>query len=310
MKDRDPSILQMVRAQFLIGIVIPLTIGTLTAIAVSGVFHVAGFLLVLVVGLGLHVSTDVYNDIYDTRQGADTKGSSTRNYYSGGSGILAENPYLMKRMYMFARLGLLFSFLGMIGLLFVIDRGLWVYVIFIYLVSAFLSKYYTAAPVKLGYHGFGEFLVWLSFGPLAITLASLSQNLVPSGVFYAIMPITGFTTLTVLWSGQLVDLPNDIAAGKRGMVARIGSRNATYGYMIIQSLLILNTLIVAVFVVHNGWLLIFSLIPFLIFLPKIWIVLHRYHADIEKLVPLTNLNSTLYASFSFLFILGLGLTLL
>jgi len=141
MKDRDPSILQMVRAQFLIGIVIPLTIGTLTAIAVSGVFHVAGFLLVLVVGLGLHVSTDVYNDIYDTKQGADTKGSSTRNYYSGGSGILAENPYLMKRMYMLARLGLLFSFLGMIGLLFVIDRGLWVYVIFIYLVSAFLSKY-------------------------------------------------------------------------------------------------------------------------------------------------------------------------
>jgi 1,4-dihydroxy-2-naphthoate octaprenyltransferase len=310
MNDRDPGILQMIRAQFLIGIIIPLTIGTLIAFAISRVFHLEGFLLVLVIGLGLHVSTDVYNDIYDTKQGADTKESNTRNYYSGGSGILVEKPYLMKRMYLLARLGLFFSFLGMLGLLFFIDRYLWVYVIIIYLVSAFLSKYYTAAPLKLGYHGFGEFLVWLSFGPLAITLACLSQNLVPSGMFYAIMPITGLSTITVLWSGQLVDLPNDTAVGKRGMVARIGSRNATYGYMIIQSLLILNTLIVAVFVVHYGWLLLFSLIPFLYFLPKIWSLLHYYHADIEKLVPLTSLNSTLYGLFSFLFILGLGLTLL
>jgi len=308
--DRDPSIVQMMRAQFLIGIVIPLTIGTITAVIISGIFHLVNFLIVLIIGLGLHVSTDVYNDIYDTKQGADVKAIDTRNYFSGGSGILIEKPYLMKKMYLLARLGILVSFLGMLGLLYIIEKTLWLYVIVIYLGSAFLSKYYTAAPLKLGYHGFGEILVWLSFGPLAITLACLSQDLVPNTVFYGVMPITGLTTLTVLWSGQLVDLPNDIAAGKRGMVARIGSKNAVYGYMIIQLLLILNTIVVATFFILHGWLLLFSLVPFIVLLPKIWGILKKNHADPTKLVLLTKLNSTLYGLFSFLFMLGLGLTLL
>jgi len=308
-KDQEPSIVQMVRAQFLIGIIIPLVIGTLAAVIEFGTIHLAGFLLVLVVGLGLHISTDVYNDIYDTKQGADANIHETRNYFSGGSGILIAKPHLIKRMFLLARLGLIISFLGMVGLFFYISETLWVYAFAIYLLSAFLSKYYTAAPVKLGYRGVGEIFIWLSFGPLALALAALSQNMTPTVLFYSIMPITGWTTITVQWSGQLVDLPSDIAAGKRGMVARIGSRNATYGYMIIQSLLILNTVIVALFMVRHGWLVLFSLIPFLILLPKIWRLLRCYHAETEKLVSLTKLNSTLYGSFSLLFILGLGLTL-
>lgn len=52
------------------------------------------------------------------------------------------------------------------------------------MISAFLSKYYTAAPIKLGYRGFGEILVWFNFGPMAIALAGLSQNMMIQGVFY------------------------------------------------------------------------------------------------------------------------------
>jgi 1,4-dihydroxy-2-naphthoate octaprenyltransferase len=68
-----PEIIKMIRAQFLIGIVFPLVVGTLTAMSISGSFHVPGFFLVMLMGIGLHLATDVYNDIYDTKQGADTK---------------------------------------------------------------------------------------------------------------------------------------------------------------------------------------------------------------------------------------------
>ena len=81
----------------------PLIVGTLTALSISGSFHVPGFFLVILMGLGLHLATDVYNDIYDTKQGADTKVNERRNLYSGGSGILLEKPYLMARMYLIAR---------------------------------------------------------------------------------------------------------------------------------------------------------------------------------------------------------------
>ena len=304
MDENDPDILQMIRAQFLIGIVIPLAIGTLTAVFVSGSFHIPGFLLVMIIGLGLHMATDVYNDIYDTKQGADQKVTGQRNYYSGGSGILLRKPYLMKKMYVLARFGLLISFIAMIGLLFFIDRTYWIYIIVIYGLSAFLSKYYTAAPVKLGYRGLGEIFVWFSFGPLAIALAGFSQNVMIQGMFFAVMPATGFSTLTILWIGQMVDLPEDVAAGKCGLVARMGTKRAMYGYFIIQLLLILNILSLAFFVFTPGWPLFFVLIPFL-FLPKLWSMLKKQHADPEKLIKASTLNSIVYILFSFLFILGL-----
>jgi 1,4-dihydroxy-2-naphthoate octaprenyltransferase len=309
MNDKDPSIFQMIRAQFLIGIVIPLSIGTLTAISISGSFHLPGFLFVLFVGLGLHMATNVYNDIYDTKQGADQKMNERRNYYSGGSGILLQKPYLMAKMYLLARLGLILSFFAMIGLLFFIDHNLWLSVIVIYAISAFLSKYYTAAPIQFGYRGFGEVLVWLSFGPIAIALAGLSQNMMIQGIFYAVMPATGLSTLTILWVGQMVDLPDDRVAGKLGLVARIGTKRAYYGYFIIQLLLICNILYLAFFVFTAGWPLLIALVPFVL-LPRIWSILKEHHAHSERLTQITKLNSSVYILFSFLFVLGMWLTLL
>jgi 1,4-dihydroxy-2-naphthoate polyprenyltransferase len=299
----------MIRAQFLIGIIIPLSIGTITAISISDSFNLLGFLLVMILGLGLHIATDVYNDIYDTKQGADTKVSEQRNYYSGGSGILLEKPYLMNKMYLLARCGLLFSFLALIGLLLVINQSLWPYVILLYIISAFLSKYYTAAPFKFGYRGIGELLVWCSFGPMAVALGFFSQNIMIKGIFYQIMPITGFSTLTILWIGQMVDLPTDQLAGKRGLVARIGMKRAVIGYIVIQSLLIVNVLVLAFLIFHRGFFLLVSLIPYIYLLPKIWMFIKKYYQDPLKLVPVTKLNTYLYGLFSFLFILGLLITL-
>lgn len=300
----------MIRVQFLIGIVFPLLVGTLTAISISGSFQVPGFFLVMLMGLGLHLATDVYNDIYDTKQGADTIGNERRNSYSGGSGILLEKPYLMARMYLIARCSLLLSFFAMLGLFLFIEQILWLYVSVIYFVSAFLSKYYTAAPFKFGYRGIGEILIWFSFGPMAIMLAGFSQNMMMQDMFYAVMPATGLSTLTILWVGQLIDLPDDKAAGKIGLVLRMGTKQASYGYLMIQSLLVLNILILVFFIFHPGWPLLLALIPFVILLPKIWINIKKYHADPIYLVPVAKLNTALYVLFSLFFILGLWLTLL
>jgi 1,4-dihydroxy-2-naphthoate octaprenyltransferase len=305
-----PQSLKMIRVQFLIGIVFPLLVGTLTAISISGSFQVPGFFLVMLMGLGLHLATDVYNDIYDTKQGADTIGNERRNSYSGGSGILLEKPYLMARMYLIARCSLLLSFFAMLGLFLFIEQILWLYVSVIYFVSAFLSKYYTAAPFKFGYRGIGEILIWFSFGPMAIMLAGFSQNMMMQDMFYAVMPATGLSTLTILWVGQLIDLPDDKAAGKSGLVLRMGTKQASYGYLMIQSLLVLNILILVFFIFHPGWPLLLALIPFVILLPKIWINIKKYHADPIYLVPVAKLNTALYVLFSLFFILGLWLTLL
>lgn len=64
-----PGFMQMIRAPFLSSIIAPLIAGTLVAVIVSGSFSPIGFALLLVMGVGLHIATNVYNDIHDTIQG-------------------------------------------------------------------------------------------------------------------------------------------------------------------------------------------------------------------------------------------------
>ena len=305
----EPNILQMTRAQFLIGVLIPLFAGTMIAVSISNSFSLMGFLLVLIIGIGIHIATNVYNDIYDTFQGADKKESKTRNYYSGGSAIPIKFPHLTGKMFMLARLGLILSFIATIGLLFIINQSLWLALIIVYITSAFLSKYYTAPPFKLGYRGIGEIAVWSGFGPLAIALAAISQNLGFHLTLVAVMPVTGFITLSILWIGQMLDIKNDIAAGKIGLVARLGAKRAYQGYVIITLLLIINILAISFFILHPGWPVLLSLLSFCI-TPIIWIRLRKFHNNPIKLTPISKLNSLQYLLFSIMFNLGIYLSLI
>jgi len=298
----------MVRAQFLIGIVFPLTIGTLISVLITGSLRVWNFILVLIIGLGLHLATDVYNDIYDTLQGADTPSSNTRNVMSGGSGLLLQHPDLLPQLYRIARFGLVLSFVALIALflLFTIELLLWPFIIFIYAAAAFLSKYYTAAPIKLGYRGYGEILIWLSFGPMAIFLAALSQNIGYDPLYFSVMSITGFSTLTILWIGQLIDFEDDQQAGKQGMAIRLGKKRAIAGYMIIQLCIIINIIILGLFVFHPGWPLLFSLIPYAVLFPRISKRLTRTYDNASMLCPVGWWNALLYGTFNLVLILGLA----
>ena len=106
MKNNHPSLAQMTRAPFLSSIISPLIAGTLLAVLVSGRFELLNFVVVLIMGICLHIATNVYNDIYDTKQGTD-KINVHRNEFSGGSGVLLNFPDLLPKMYSLARIGLI-----------------------------------------------------------------------------------------------------------------------------------------------------------------------------------------------------------
>ncbi|MFW6041044.1 MAG: prenyltransferase, partial [Thermoplasmatota archaeon] len=208
-----PGFLEMIRAPFLFAIIVPLVIGTITSVSITNKFHIIGFLLVFIIGISLHISTNVYNDIYDTLQGADNN-LSKESDYSGGSGILVDHPDLFPKMFLIARSGIIVGVAGGIILLFFIDKRLWPFLITIIGISAFLSKFYTAPPFKFAYRGLGEIFVWLGFGPFAILLASIGQNLGIHPTILVLMPITGLSTLFIVWMGEMVDFETDKFAGK------------------------------------------------------------------------------------------------
>ncbi|MBD3223139.1 MAG: hypothetical protein GF313_00305 [Caldithrix sp.] len=300
----EANVLQMIRAPFLSSIISPLLAGTFLSAHIQETFSIEGFLLVLIMGLGLHAATNTYNDIYDTLQGTD-RVNRNRNEFSGGSGILIQFPHLKNQMFRVARYSLLIALAATIFLMFVIKRELWLHLWLLYLLSAFFSKYYTAVPFKLAGRGWGEVSVWFAFGPMAILIAAVSQNVGLHPHIIMLMPVTGISTLSILLIGQLIDKPADEQTGKHGVAVRAGGRFTAWLYITVQLFLIINIVTAAYFMQSGGRWLLLSVLPYLIILPAIIPDLLQHHYNPGQLKSIAKKNVQLHLLFSLLLSAGL-----
>ena len=309
MNTNKPSLLQMTRAPFLSSIIAPLITGTLLSVKLRSSFSIPGFLLVLITGIGLHVATNVYNDIYDTIQGTD-KVNVHRNEFSGGSGVLQDSPDLMSTMYRLARGGLIIALFSTIGLMFFVDTALWPYLWGLYFVGAFFSKFYTAAPVKLAYRGLGEISVWFSFGPMAILVAAVSQNVLFNSHVLLLMPVSGLSTLSILLVGQMIDVEADIAGGKHGVASRLGTGPTAALYILAQLGITANVICMALFFHGAAWWFLLGLIPYALIFPIAASVVVKHHSNPDKLKRAAKMTVMIHMLFSLLLITGFILYLL
>jgi len=304
-----PGIGKMIRAPFLTSIIAPIILGTLLAAYLNDELEVLNFLIVLIIGIGLHVATNVYNDIYDTIQGTD-KVNEHRNESSGGSGVLLDHPELMGKMYLLARTGLIVALAGTIALMLLIDKVLWPYLWGLYLLSAFFSKYYTAPPFKLAYRGWGEISVWFAFGPMAILIATVSQNLGLHPMVWLLMPATGLSTSSILLAGQMIDLDADRAGGKHGVASRMGTRFTSMLYILVQLAIVANVILLFIYFPGRSWLFLIALIPYLVVFPKAAGIIYKYHNQPDPLKQGAKLTVLIHVAFSVLLILGFVLYIL
>jgi 1,4-dihydroxy-2-naphthoate polyprenyltransferase len=305
-KSKKPGLLKMIRAPFLSSIMAPLFAGILLSYSINGELNATAALLVLLIGFGLHIATNVYNDIYDTIQGTDTV-NVHRNESSGGSGVLQDFPELMPRLFFLARSSLVLALAGTVALTFFIEKQLWLLLWGLYLLSAFFSKYYTAPPVKLAYRGWGEVSVWIAFGPMAILIAAVSQNIGFHHQVLLLMPATGLSTLSILLAGQLIDLDADRKGGKHGVASRLGTRSTSYIYLFVQLAIILNVVLLFLSFPGKSWPLLLSLAPYAFVFPKAASIILKYHRNENKLKEGAKLTVLTHLLFSFLLIIGLML---
>ncbi len=307
--EREPNFFEMVRLPFLFAIVVPIVSGTLVSVSISESFKPVGFILVFTIGISLHITTNVYNDIYDTLQGADNH-ISKKNEFSGGSGVVVEHPQLLPKMFLIARAGIVVGVICTVLLMFFIDQSLWIPLWMVIGLSIFFSKYYTAEPVKFAYRGLGEIVVWIGFGPLAVLLAGFGQNMGFNPILLSISPITGLGTLFIVWMGEMVDLPTDVKGGKVGIVPRIGFKRSRYGLIAIHSLALINVGLVAFHFLNPGWPLLIVLVPYTVFLPKMWSKLKDMESHEKKIERVSAINFKWYAIFSIFLMCGYGVDLI
>jgi 1,4-dihydroxy-2-naphthoate octaprenyltransferase len=191
--------------------IIPILVGGACALLVGG-FSPVAFLLCLAGGIALQAGTNLTNDYYDYKLGADHSGSL------GPSRVIQEG-WLSPRAVLLGGIGF-FVVGGAAGFLLVSIAG-WP-ILLLGLIGVPLAYGYTAPPLKLAYRGLGELNVFVLMGPLMVAGGFLVHRAAGLGVaLTASLPI-GCLVAAILHANNVRDLDDDRALGKKTLATIVG----------------------------------------------------------------------------------------
>ena len=220
--------IRALRAPFFQAVLVPLLLGTAAAWYHTGEFYLGYFLLAMVAVVSVHAGTNLTNDYFDHKSGADALNKEFTRF-SGGSRVIQEGLIAPETIFRVA-----VSFFGLaalIGLYLVYSRGCLILAIGVVGIAS--GYFYTASPVKLGYRGWGEFIVGLNCGPL-VTMGAYfvqSRDLNPA-VLLSSVPV-GYLVAAILYVNQFPDSSSDRAVNKVHLVARMRPEKAIKGYYVL-----------------------------------------------------------------------------
>lgn len=200
---------------------IPVAVGTGLALG-HGAFRALPALAALVGALLIQIGTNLTNDYYDFKRGADTH-ERLGPMRVTQSGLIAPAAVLAGALGCFGLAVVVGTYLVHVGGWPIVAIGL----------AAVLSGYaYTGGPFPLGYHGLGDVFVFVFFGLVAVggTYFVQAGGLTP-GVWPAAAAVGAMGT-EILIANNLRDAGTDIKAGKRTLVVRFGMAAGRAEYLV------------------------------------------------------------------------------
>lgn len=193
--------------------IMPILVGSAVAYAETQVFDGAIFLTFVVAAILILAWENLSNDVFDSETGIDINKSHSLVNLTRNKGLV------------FA-LGNLCLGLGIAGIVAIAVQQQDPTVLGLILLCCGLGYLYQGPPFRLGYRGLGEFLCFFSFGPLAIGAAYYSQTQSWSWGSQLAGVIVGLTTTLVLFCSHFHQVADDIAAGKRSPIVRLGTQRS------------------------------------------------------------------------------------
>jgi 2-carboxy-1,4-naphthoquinone phytyltransferase len=191
--------------------VIPLWVGTAIAHFENHPVHWQTFGLFLLSAICIVAWSNVSNDVYDSETGIDVnKHHSLVNLTRNKSLVFWTGNTLLGS--------------GILGMIAIALQQQDPTVLMLVLGCCVLGYLYQGPPFRLGYHGLGEGLCFFAYGPLALSAVYYSQTGQWSRVNLAASVIIGLTTSLILFCSHFHQVEDDIAAGKRSPIVRLGTK--------------------------------------------------------------------------------------
>lgn len=209
------------RPRTLVAGLIPVTVGSAVAMR-DGVFAPGPALAALVGALLIQVGTNLTNDYFDFKRGADT-GDRQGPPRATQQGWLAPNSVLTGALVCFA--------LAMLVGLYLVAVAGWPLIV-VGLVSILAGYAYTGGPFPLAYNGLGDVFVLAFFGVVAVCGTYFVQARALS-LFAVVCSLpVGLLGVALLAVNNTRDETTDRAAGKRTLVVRFGAAFGRWEYVL------------------------------------------------------------------------------
>jgi 1,4-dihydroxy-2-naphthoate octaprenyltransferase len=258
---KSKAITMLLRLPFLTVTIGAVLLGSAFATWSTGRFHPFYFFLTLLGACFFHIATNVANDYFDFKSGADAANISGTVPFSGGSRMLLEgfvspNEALIVSL-SFAVAG---SAIGL-HLNFVSEGNV---ILIIGILALFFVYSYNGFPFKLVNKGLGEIAIFLAWGPLIV----LGSYYVQAGSFQSYWPLvvsvpSGIMTTLVLLINEFADRDADRSVGRKTWVIMFGFTKSLHIYLFLA---LSCYTIVGLGILFGGWplwsLLVMITLPF------------------------------------------------
>ena len=186
-------------------------------------------------GSCIQIATNLANDYYDGRRGADGPDRLGPERLSG------QDPELAAAV---RRAMVLVLALAALAGGYLVWIGGWP-ILLIGVVSLACALAYTGGPFPIAYHGLGDLFVFVFFGPVAVAGTYwLQRGAVAGDVVTASIPV-GCVATAILVVNNLRDIPGDARAGKRTLAVRIGPRATRAGWVVLVAVALVTAFVVA-----------------------------------------------------------------
>ncbi|MBF2049189.1 MAG: 2-carboxy-1,4-naphthoquinone phytyltransferase [Leptolyngbya sp. IPPAS B-1204] len=193
--------------------IFPIALGTAVAFAETHTLHWGTFLTFLGSAILILAWENLSNDVFDAETGIDANEPTSLVNLTGNKSLIFW-------------IGNLCLGLGIAGIVAISWWQQDFTVLGLILLCCGLGYVYHGPPFRLGYQGLGEILCFFSFGPLAVSAAYYSQTQTWSATSLAVSVILGISTSLILFCSHFHQVEDDLAAGKRSPVVRLGTQRS------------------------------------------------------------------------------------
>ncbi|MFO7142080.1 2-carboxy-1,4-naphthoquinone phytyltransferase [Arthrospira sp. PCC 8006] len=191
--------------------IMPIWVGTALAKSETGLINWGVFMAFLTAAIFILAWENLLNDVFDSETGIDKNKHHSLVNLTGNKALILTIGNIC-----------LVVAIAQIILICWWQQDLTIFGLII--LSCFLGYLYQGPPFRLGYQGLGEFLCFFAFGPVGMSAVYYSQTQTWSIVNLAASVIVGIATTLILFCSHFHQVEDDIAAGKRSPIVRLGTQ--------------------------------------------------------------------------------------